>query len=100
MCDKRAIYIGRQTEALSEIIYSPSPTPYPLEAGSSQDCLRLAALREKMSYREHCRSNIIKKIVELASKGKVKKAKRSGPHEPPTRNGNQVDRLFSTEAES
>ena len=67
MCDRRAVYIGRQTEFLSEIIYSPSPTPCPLEAGSSQDCLRLAALREKISNREHCRSNIIKKIVDLAS---------------------------------
>lgn len=67
MCDRRAVYIVRQTEVLSEIIYSPSPTPCPLEAGSSQDCLRSAALREKMSHREHCRSNIINQIVGLAS---------------------------------
>ena len=67
MCAKRAIYIERRTEVLSDIIYSTSPTPYPLEAGSSLDCLRLAALREKMLHREHCRSNIIQKIVELAS---------------------------------
>ena len=67
MCDRRVVYRGRQTEVLSEIIYSPSPTPCPLGAGSSQDCLRLAALREKMSDCEHSRSNIIKKIVDLAS---------------------------------
>ena len=66
MYDKRAAYIGRQTEVLSEIIHTPSQTLCPLESGSSQDCLGLAALREKISRREHCRSSIIKKIVELA----------------------------------
>jgi len=39
--------------------------PFPLDAGSSEGCLRLAALREKISRREYCRSEIIKNIIDL-----------------------------------
>ncbi len=67
MRDSRAAYIGRQTEIMSEITFSPSRVPSPLDAGSSEGCLRLAGLREKISRREHCRSEIIKMIVELAN---------------------------------
>ncbi|MCJ1425255.1 hypothetical protein MMC29_003143 [Sticta canariensis] len=67
MRDSRAVYIGRQTETMSEITFSPSRVPSPLDAGSSESCLRLAALREKISRRERCRSEIIKMIVELAN---------------------------------
>lgn len=66
MHDSRAAYIGRQTETMSEITFSPSRVPSPLDAGSSESCLRLAALREKISRRGRCRSEIIKMIVELA----------------------------------
>ena len=52
---------------MSEIIFSPSRVPSPLDAGLSEGCLRLAAKREKISRSEYCRSNIIKKTVELAS---------------------------------
>lgn len=65
MRDSRAAYIGRQTEIMSEITFSPSQVPSPLDAGSSEGCLQLAAMREKISRTEHCRSNIIKKIVDL-----------------------------------
>ncbi|KAL2038392.1 hypothetical protein N7G274_008731 [Stereocaulon virgatum] len=41
--------------------------PSPQDTGSSEGCLRLAALREKISRREHFRSEIIKTIVELAN---------------------------------
>ena len=67
LCDSRAAYIGRQSEIMSEITFSPSRVPSPLDAGSSEGCLRLAALREEISRREHCRSEIIKMIVDLAS---------------------------------
>ena len=67
MRDSRAAYIGRQTEIMSEITFFLSQIPSPLDAGSSEHCLRLAALREKISRREHCRSEIIKMIVELAN---------------------------------
>ena len=52
---------------MSEITFSFSRVPSPLDAGSSKGCLRLAALREKISRREHYRSEIIKMIVELAN---------------------------------
>ena len=65
--DSRAAYIGKQTEIMSEITFSPSRVPSPLDAGSNEGCLRLAAMREKILRSEHCRSNIIKKIIELAS---------------------------------
>lgn len=52
---------------MSEITFSPSRVPSALDAGSSEGCLRLAALREKISRREHCRSEIIKMIVDLAN---------------------------------
>ena len=67
MCDSRAAYIGRQTEIMSEITFSPNRVPFPLDAGSSEGCLRLAALREKISRREHCRSEIIKNIIDLSN---------------------------------
>lgn len=67
MRNNRAAYIGRQTEIMSEITFFLSQMPSPLDAGSSEGCLRLAALREKISRREHCRSEIIKIIVELAN---------------------------------
>jgi hypothetical protein len=38
-------------------------------------------------------------ILQREAKGKAKKAKRSGLHEPPTRNGDPVDRFFKIEAE-
>ena len=44
--DKRAAFIGKQTTILSETINSPEETPHSLEPGSTQDCLRLATLRE------------------------------------------------------
>ena len=52
---------------MSEITFSPSRVPSPLDAGSSESCLRLAALRVKISRREHCRSEIIKMIIELSN---------------------------------
>ena len=67
MRKSRAAYIGRQTEIMSEITFFLSQMPSPLDAGSSEGCLQLAALREKISRREHCRSEIIKMIVELAN---------------------------------
>jgi len=67
MRDSRAAYIGRQIEIMSEIIFSPSRVPSPLNAGSSEGCLRLAALLEKISRREHCHSEITKTIVDLAN---------------------------------
>ena len=67
MRDSRAAYIGRQAEIMSEITFSPSRVPSPLDAGLSEGYLRLAAMREKISRSEHCRSNIIKKTFELAS---------------------------------
>ena len=67
MRDSRAAYVKRQTEIMSEIIFFSSRVPSPLDVGSSEGCLRLAAMREKISRSEHCRFNIIKKIVELAS---------------------------------
>ena len=65
--DSRVAYIGGEAEIMSEITFSPSRVLSPLDTGSSEGCLRLAAMREKISRSEHCRSNIIKKIVELAS---------------------------------
>ena len=65
--DSRAAYIGRQTEIMSEITFYLSRVPSPLDAASNKGCLRLAALQEKISRREHCRSEIIKMIVELAN---------------------------------
>ncbi len=65
ICDSRAAYIGRPTENMSEITFSPSRVPSPLDASTSEGCLRLATLREKISRREHCRSEIIKKIIDL-----------------------------------
>lgn len=67
MCDSRAAYIGRQTEIMSEITFFPSRVPSLLNAGSSEGCLWLTTLREKISRREHCRSEIIKMIVELVN---------------------------------
>ena len=67
MCDSRAAYIGRQIEIMSELTFSPCRVSSPLDAGSSEDCLRLAAVLERLSRREHCRSEIIKIIVELAN---------------------------------
>ena len=67
MRDSRAAYIKRQAEIMSEITFSPNRVPSPLNADLSEGCLRLTAMREKISRSEHCRSNIIKKIVELAS---------------------------------
>ena len=67
MRNSRAAYIGRQTEIMSEITFSLSRVPSTLDADSIEDCLRLAALREKISRREHCHSEIIKMIVELAN---------------------------------
>ena len=67
MRNSRAAYIGRQTEIMSEITFSLSRVPSTLDAGSIKDCLRLAALREKISRREHCHSEIIIMIVELAN---------------------------------
>ena len=67
MRDSRTAYIGRQAKIMSEITFSSSRVPSPLDADSSEDCLRLAAMREKISHSKHCRSNIIKKTVELAS---------------------------------
>ena len=64
--DKRATHMARQAEVLSEYTYSPSQITCPPEASSTPDCLRLAALREKISRREHYRASIIKKIVKLA----------------------------------
>ena len=65
--DKRAALIGKQTTILSKNTGSPDQTLYSLEASSTQDCLRLATLREKISRRERCRSIIIKKVIELAN---------------------------------
>lgn len=67
MYDSRVTYIGRQNEIISEITFPPIQTPPPLDAGSSEGCLRLTALREKISRREHCRSEITKTIVDLAN---------------------------------
>lgn len=67
MRNNRAAYIGRQTEIMSEITFFLSQMPSPLDADSSEGCLWLAALREKISRREHCRSEIIRMIVELAN---------------------------------
>lgn len=67
MRNNRAAYIGRQTEIMSEITFFLSQMPSRLDADSSEGCLRLAALREKISRREHCRSEIIRMIVELAN---------------------------------
>ena len=67
MRNSRAAYIGRQAEIMSEITFSPSRVPSSLDASLSKGCLRLAAMREKISRSEHCRSNIIKKTVKLAS---------------------------------
>ena len=67
LCDSRAAYIGRQSEIISEITFSLSRVPSPLDASSREGYLRLAALREEVSRREHCRSEIIKMIVGLAS---------------------------------
>ena len=52
---------------MSEITFSLSRVPSPLDASSREDCLRLAALWEKISRREHYRSEIVKMIVELAN---------------------------------
>lgn len=65
MYNSRAAYIGRQTEIILEISFSPNRVPSPLDASSSAGYLRLAALREKISRREHYRSEIIKKIIDL-----------------------------------
>ena len=67
MRDSRAAYIDRQVEIMSEIIFSSSRVSSPLNADSSEGCLRLTALREKISRREHCRFEIIKMIVELTN---------------------------------
>jgi len=67
MCDSRAAYIGKQTKIMSEITFSPSRVPSPLDAGSSEGCLRLVAATGEISRREHCRSEIIKKIIDLSN---------------------------------
>lgn len=67
MRNNRAAYIGRQIKIISEITFFLSQMPSPLDADSNEGCLRLAALREKISRREHCRSEIIRMIVELAN---------------------------------
>lgn len=67
MRDNRAAYIGRQTEIMSEISFSPSRVPSPLDASSSEGCLRLTASLEKISRRKHCHFEITKTIVDLAN---------------------------------
>ena len=47
--------------------YTHDSQQYFKKGSSSKDYLRLTALREKISHREHCRSEIIKKIVDLAN---------------------------------
>ena len=64
--DSRAVSIGRQTEVMSEITFSRSCIPHAADSLCKEDCLLLAALLEKMSRREHCRAEIIKKIIEVA----------------------------------
>lgn len=63
--DRRAALIGKQTTILSEMAHKPEQAP--LEPGTTQECLRLPTLHERISRREHCRSKIIKNIVELAN---------------------------------
>ncbi len=67
MRDSRAAYIGRQAKIMLEITFSLSRIPSSLDIDSSESCLRLIALREKISRCEHYRSKIIKMIVELAN---------------------------------
>ncbi len=67
MCDSRAAYIGRQIEIMLEITFSFNRVPSPLNASSNKGCLRLTAFWEKISRREHCRSKIIKKIIDLSN---------------------------------
>ena len=52
---------------MSEITFALRRVPSPFDGGSIEDCLRLGALREKITRRIHCRSGIIKMIVELAN---------------------------------
>ena len=67
MRDSRAAYVRRQTEIMSEITFYLSRVSYPLDAVSNEGCLRLAALREKISRREHCHFKVIKMIIGLAN---------------------------------
>jgi len=67
MRDNRVAYIERQAKIMSKITFSLSRVPSFLNASSSKSCLRLIALREKISRRKHCRFKIIKMIVELAN---------------------------------
>ena len=52
---------------IPEITIYLSRVPSPLDTASNESCFRLAALQEKISRREHCRSEIIEMIVELAN---------------------------------
>lgn len=67
MRDSRAAHIERQVEIMSEITFSLSRVPFPLNTGSRKSCLRLTTLRKKILRREHCHSEIINMIVELTS---------------------------------
>ncbi len=57
--DCRAVCIECQTEIMSNIMSSPSQDPCPEAVVSKESFPRMAALIEKMSRREHCRTKII-----------------------------------------
>ena len=65
MRDSRAAYIKKQTEIMSEIIFSFSRVSSTLNVNSIENYFRLIALRKKISRRKHCHFEIIKMIVEL-----------------------------------
>lgn len=68
MRDSRAAYIGRQTEIMSEITFSPIVGCLPLwMLVQVRVVFALVVLREKISRRKHCRSEIVKMMVELAN---------------------------------
>ena len=61
--------IGRQIELMFELTFSNN-FKIPQRSGfiSMRDCLLLATLIQRMSHREHCRSEIIKRIVQASLK--------------------------------
>lgn len=68
--DRRAVFIGRQTETMSKITFSPFQDPCPGNVLSKDSYPRMAALIERMSRREHCRAKIITTIVDLTDEMK------------------------------
>lgn len=64
ICDKRAAYIGEQTELMLATSF-PTVSHSLSHQHSTKDCLRMATLLEMRSRCEHYQAEIIKNLVEI-----------------------------------